>query len=83
MNNLGMNNIRMWAYAMIATGLINWDYQRASHNVIVKSAAIVLPGAILFALTFYSPAKSFLQSNAGRAITLIIGALALAYAFIN
>jgi hypothetical protein len=41
-----MNNIRMWAYAMIATGLINWDYQRANHNVVAKSLAIVLPGFI-------------------------------------
>jgi hypothetical protein len=78
-----MNNVRMWAYAMIATGLINWDYQRANHNVVAKSFAIVLPGLILFALTFYAPAKRFLESNSGKAIILIIGALALAYAFIN
>jgi hypothetical protein len=78
-----MNNLRMWAYAMIATGLINWDYQRANHNVVAKSLAIVLPGLILFASTFYTPSKKFLESSAGKAITLVVGALALAYAFIN
>jgi len=73
----------MWAYAMIATGLINWDYQRANHNVVAKSFAIVVPGLILIALSFVTPAKSFLQSKVGKSITLIVGVIALAYAFIN
>ena len=78
-----MNNLRMWAYAMIATGLINWDYQRANHNAFAKSMAVVIPGLILFALTYVPSAKSFLTTKAGRAITLVVGVFALAYAFIN
>ena len=78
-----MNNLRMWAYAMIATGLINWDYQRAQPNIFLKSMAIVLPGALLLALTFTPRAKNFLQSKAGKLAILVIGAVALAYAFIN
>ena len=31
-----MSNLRMWAYSMIAIGLLNWDYQR-SHTVFSTS----------------------------------------------
>jgi hypothetical protein len=73
----------MWAYAMIATGLINWDYQRALPNIAVKSLVIILPGALLFTLTFIRSTHRYLQSRLGKSLVLFIGALSLAYAFIN
>jgi sulfite exporter TauE/SafE len=78
-----MNNFRMWAYAMIATGLINWDYQRANHNVAIHSLAIVIPGALLLAITFSDRGRSALTKTNVQAAWFAIGIIALAYAFIN
>jgi len=78
-----MNNLRMWAYAMIATGLINWDYQRAQSNIAIHSLAIVVPGFLLLISTFVPSLKTSLQNKSVQAIWFVIGAAALAYAFIN
>jgi hypothetical protein len=78
-----MNNYRMWAYALIATGLINWDYQRAQPNVIAHSLLIVVPGAILLAITFSKSLSSYLKIPAAKYICGLIGIAALAYALIN
>jgi len=78
-----MNNLRMWAYAMIATGLINWDYQRGQSNIAIHSLAIVIPGLVLLIATFIPTLKVTLQKKSVQAVWFIIGAAALAYAFIN
>jgi len=78
-----MSNYRMWAYSMIAIGLINWDYQRSHPHIAIHSLAIVLPGLILLGLTYVKGATNFLQSRAGKAIWLFIGVVALIYGFIN
>jgi len=78
-----MNNYRMGAYAMIATGLLNWDYQRAQPHVALHSLAIILPGLILLGLTFLKPAQRFLRSRAGTLISLLVGVVALGYSFLN
>jgi len=78
-----MSNYRMWAYSMIAIGLINWDYQRAHSHIALHSLAIALPGLILLGLTYVKSATNFLNSRAGRLTWLIIGLAALAYGFIN
>jgi len=78
-----MNNLRMWAYAMIATGLINWDYQRAQSNIAIHSLAIVVPGFLLLTSTFVPSLKASLQKKSVQAIWFVIGAAARAYAFIN
>jgi hypothetical protein len=78
-----MSNYRMWAYSMIAIGLINWDYQRSHPNIALHSLAIVLPGAILLGLTYVKRAVNFLNSRAGKVTWLIIGAAALIYGFLN
>ena len=78
-----MNNLRMWAYAMIATGLINWDYQRAQSNIAIHSIAIVVPGFLLLTSTVVPSLKASLQKKSVQAIWFVIGAAALAYAFIN
>ena len=78
-----MNNLRMWAYAMIATGLINWDYQRAQPNIAIHSLAIVIPGLLLLASTLSPSLRPQLKKKSVKIGWLIIGAAALVYAFIN
>ena len=78
-----MNNLRMWAYAMIATGLINWDYQRAQPNIAIHSLAIVIPGLLLLASTFSPRLRPQLEKKSVKIGWFIIGAAALVYAFIN
>ncbi len=78
-----MNNLRMWAYAMIATGLINWDYQRAQPHIAIHSLAIVIPGSILLLSTFVPSLQPSLHKQSVRLAWFIIGLIALAYAFIN
>ena len=73
----------MWAYAMIATGLINWDYQRAQPHIVLKSLGIVLPGLFLLGLTFTPAAKPALTSMAGKVLIAVVGLTALSYAFLN
>lgn len=73
----------MWAYSMIAIGLINWDYQRSHANIAIHSLAIVIPGLILLALTYVKAANKFLNSRAGKFTWLVIGAIALLYGFLN
>ncbi len=78
-----MNNLRMWAYAMIATGLINWDYQRAQSHIAIHSLAIVIPGLLLLLATFLPTMKPLLAKKSVQIAWFIIGVAALAYAFIN
>lgn len=78
-----MNNLRMWAYAMIATGLINWDYQRAQKNIAIHSLAIVVPGLILLIGTLLPRFQTLLARKAVQYLWFVIGVASLAYAFIN
>jgi len=78
-----MNNFRMWAYAMIAIGLINWDYQRANPGALGHSLVIIVPGVLLLLATFFSATQSLLEKKSVRITWLVIGAAALAYAFLN
>lgn len=78
-----MNNYRMWAYSLIAIGLINWDYQRNQSQVMTHSLFIIIPGVILLALTFLPSARNFLQNRLARAGWFLIGLAAIAVAFWN
>jgi len=78
-----MNNLRMWAYAMIATGLINWDYQRAQPNVALHSLVIVVPGLALLISTLIPSLRSILVRKSVKIAWLVIGVSALIYAFLN
>ena len=73
----------MWAYALIAIGFINWDYQRSAPHAMVHSLLIIIPGAILLAFTFNKALSALLQKPASKYIWGLIGAAALAYAFLN
>ena len=78
-----LNNYRMWAYALIATGSINWSYQRNEPNVLTNSALVIVPGLILFAITFNKTLAAKLNSKAAMAFWGAVGAIALIYAFVN
>jgi hypothetical protein len=72
----------MAAYAAIAVGLINLRYQTGSENNLVKSATILIPGALLLGLSFLEVGKRSLQSKAAAAIVITCGGLLLSYSFI-
>ena len=73
----------MWAYALIATGFINWSYQRDQAGVVTNSAIVVVPGLILFAITFNKTLAAKLNPKAAMYFWGVVGGLALIYAFVN
>jgi hypothetical protein len=78
-----INNYRMWAYALIATGCINWSYQRGEAGVITNSAFVVIPGLALIAVTFNKTLAAKLESKAAMYFWGVVGGLALIFAFVN
>lgn len=78
-----INNYRMWAYALVATGLINWSYQRDQSGVVATSAFVIIPGLVLFAITFNKTLAGKLESKVARYFWGAVGALALIFTFIN
>lgn len=68
---------------MIATGLINWDYQRAQPHIAIHSLAIVIPGFVLLGSTFVPSLRPVLAKKSARIGWLLVGLAALVYAFIN
>jgi hypothetical protein len=73
----------MWAYALIATGSINWSYQRDQAGVIGRSALVVIPGLVLLGITFNKTLAAKLDSKVAKYSWGIIGGAALIYAFVN
>lgn len=73
----------MWAYALIATGFLNWDYQRDSKNATLNSLLVIIPGIVLLTTTFIKPLATKLDSHFARYFWGIIGSVALIYAFLN
>ena len=77
-----INNFRMAAYAALASGLINLRYQSGDETNLLKSLVIILPGILLFSLTFTSFGKVWLNSKAATIVVTIIGGLLLVYSFV-
>ena len=73
----------MWAYALIATGCINWSYQRGESGVITNSAFVVVPGLVLIAITFNKTLAAKLESKVAMYFWGVVGGLALIFAFVN
>lgn len=73
----------MWAYALIATGSINWSYQRDQDGIILRSALVVIPGLVLFAITFNQTLAAKLDSHFAKYFWGVLGGAALIFAFIN
>ena len=78
-----INNYRMWAYALIATGSINWSYQRDQADVVTNSAIVIIPGLVLIAITFNKTLAAKLDSSAAKYFWGVVGGLALIFAFVN
>jgi hypothetical protein len=72
----------MAAYAALAVGLINLRYQTGSESNLSKSLALVLPGALLLALTLTSFGKNLLESRTAAVVLSTIGGLLLIYSFL-
>ncbi len=78
-----MNNYRMGAYALIAMGLLNWDYQRSHANIVLHSLAIILPGVALLAYTFTKNASQQLSRRPLQIFWILLSLAALVYGFLN
>ena len=73
----------MWAYALIATGFINWSYQRDQAGVVTNSAIVVVPGLVLFAITFNKTLAAKLNSKAAMYFWGAVGVMALIFTFVK
>ena len=80
---IALNNFRMWAYALIAIGLLNWDYQRAQPHVVFYSLLIITPGIILLLLTLISAGRRQLAKSYSARLWAGIGLAAIIIAFLN
>ncbi len=78
-----MSNYRMWAYALIATGLLNWDYQRSHPHIVLHSLIIILPGVALLALTYFEGPAKKLERRPVQIFWAVVGVSALLYGFLN
>jgi uncharacterized membrane protein len=83
MNMQRINNFRMGGYLLIAIGLINLRYQTGKSDVLNHSLILILPGALLLAMTFLSAGKKWLDTKAATAMVITCGGLLLVYSFIN
>ena len=72
----------MGAYAALAAGLINLQYQSGSESNLSKSLVLIAPGLLILGLSFTSAGKNWMQSKSAAAISLTCGVLLLAYSFI-
>jgi glycine/serine hydroxymethyltransferase len=82
MNMQRVNNFRMGAYAALAAGLINLQYQSGSESNLSKSLVLIAPGLLILGLSFTSAGKNWMQSKNAAAISLTCGVLLLAYSFL-
>jgi hypothetical protein len=83
MNNNLLNNYRMGAYLLIAIGLINLRYQTGHNGVLTHSLTIIVPGAVLLAITWVPTLVKKLEAKAVQALLITLGLILIAYAVIN
>jgi hypothetical protein len=83
MNSNLLNNYRMGAYLLIAIGLINLRYQTGHNGVLTHSLTIIIPGAVLLAITWVPAIAKKLEAKAVQAVLITLGLILIAYAVIN
>jgi uncharacterized membrane protein len=83
MNMQRINNFRMGGYLLLAVGLINLRYQTGQDDNLAKSLTLVIPGALLLAITFVDAGRKWLHTKAATALVLTVGGILLAFSFIN
>jgi hypothetical protein len=72
----------MGAYAALAAGLINLRYQTGAESNLSKSLVLIIPGLLIFAMSFTNFGKKLMQTQTAAAITIAGGGLLLLYSFI-
>jgi hypothetical protein len=72
----------MGAYAALAAGLINLRYQTGSDSNLTKSLVLIAPGVLIFAFSFTTVGKKWMQTQTAAAISFAGGGLLLLYSFI-
>jgi hypothetical protein len=73
----------MWAYALIATGFINWNYQQDQQETATMSLLVIIPGLLLIGLTFIKGAHGWLAKKSAQYLWGVVGVVALVIAFVN
>ena len=73
----------MGAYLLIAIGLINLRYQTGHNGVLTHSLTIIVPGAVLLAITWVPTLVKKLEAKAVQALLITLGLILIAYAVIN
>ncbi len=73
----------MGAYLLIAIGLINLRYQTGHNGVLTHSLTIIVPGAVLLAITWVPTLVKKLEAKAVQALFITLGLILIAYAVIN
>ena len=68
---------QMMAYASIAIGFINWDYQRAKPHIFLHFLVAAIFGGALLSVTFIPQMESYLKSKANAALLLFAFILVL------
>ena len=77
-----LNNYRLAAYALFATGLINLRYQTGSEGNLPKSSVLVSIGAVILGLTFIPKISTILLKRVTKLIALAAFVILIAYSFI-
>jgi hypothetical protein len=77
MDKYWINNYRMGGYLLFACGLINLRYQWGESDVAMRSAIIVIPGALIIGATFV---PVMLKVLARREVKFLLSAVGLALA---
>jgi hypothetical protein len=77
MDKYWINNYRMGGYLLFACGLINLRYQWGESDVAMRSAIIVIPGALIIGATFV---PGMLKVLARREVKFLLSGVGLALA---
>lgn len=78
-----MNNYRMGGYLLFAIGLINLRYQWGEPGIVVRSATIFIPGALILLATVIAPLKPILMKKEVKFLLAFLGLAFVAYAVTN
>jgi hypothetical protein len=76
-------NARWAGYLFIALGLLNWRYQDSNPNAMTNSLILIAGGVITLILGFTKAGVTWLETQAGKTIALIVGAALIIFSFIN
>jgi hypothetical protein len=76
-------NARWAGYLFIALGLINWRYQDSNPNAMTNSLILIAGGVITLVVAFTKAGLSWLETQAGKTIGLIVVAGLVIFSFIN